>query len=129
LVTVIGADLGGRDSDVAVSLRDSSGAERSMHLLYSGPGQLNSILPDDARQGDATLVVRRNGWPDASATVKITPVSPGMFTVNQAGLGLLESPGFKLFLYLLHIVLPIALDSRPLRPTLNLALSEKSVGH
>ena len=57
-----------------------------MHLLYSGPGQLNGVLPGEALPGDATLIVRREGWPEAAAAVTIAPVSPGMFTLNQAGL-------------------------------------------
>ena len=86
LITLIGADLGGRDSDVGLSLRDLSGAEQPMDLLYSGPGQLNSILPDEALPGDATLIVRRPGWPDTVVALAIAPLSPGLFTLNQAGL-------------------------------------------
>jgi uncharacterized protein (TIGR03437 family) len=86
LITVIGADLGGKDSAVTISLREEGGVERPVHLFYSGPGQLNGVLPGEALPGDATLIARREGWPDAVAAMTIAPVSPGVFTLNQAGL-------------------------------------------
>jgi N-acyl-D-amino-acid deacylase len=86
LVTIIGADLGGKDAGTTVSLRSAGGVEQPMHLLYSGPGQLNGVLPADVLPGDAALIVRRQGWPDATAALPIAAVSPGLFTLNQAGL-------------------------------------------
>ena len=86
LMTIFGADLGGPDTVVGVSLRDASGAERPLHLLYSGPGQLNGVVPDDSVTGSATLIVRREGWRDAEASQRIAEVSPGLFTLNKSGL-------------------------------------------
>jgi uncharacterized protein (TIGR03437 family) len=86
LITVTGVDLGGKDAAASVSLRDAAGVEHQLHLLYSGPGQLNSVMPGDSLAGDATLIVRREGWPDAVAPVPVAPVSPGLFTLNAAGL-------------------------------------------
>ena len=54
---------GGKDPTSRLPPR-SGGAERPVHLLYSGPGQLNGVLPGEALPGDATLIVRREGWPD-----------------------------------------------------------------
>ena len=95
LASVIGTDLGGKGAEATVFLRDSRGAEWPMHLSYSGPGQLNGVLPGEAAPGDATLIVRRAGWTDAGAAVSIAPVAPGIFTINQAGLvaaSLVRSP-------------------------------------
>jgi uncharacterized protein (TIGR03437 family) len=86
LATVLGADLGGASAEVAVWVRDAGGVERPAHLLYSGEGQLNTVLPADTAPGEATLIVRRQGWPDATAALQIVAVSPGLFTLNQAGL-------------------------------------------
>jgi len=86
LSTVFGVDLGGQGADVTASLRDASGAERAVPLLYSGAGQLNGVLPDEAVLGDATLIVHREGWPDAEAPVPIAAVSPGVFQLNAEGL-------------------------------------------
>lgn len=86
LATVLGVDLGGQDTDVTVYLGDTSGAERQMKLLFSGPGQVNTVLPDEFIGGAAKLIVRREGWPDVVAAVPIAAVRPGVFTLNQAGL-------------------------------------------
>ena len=86
LATILGVDLGGRDSDVSVSLRDSLGVEHSLQLLYGGPGQLNCVLPRGSAMGDATLTVHRAGWPDAEAAQSMAAVSPGLFTLNASGL-------------------------------------------
>jgi uncharacterized protein (TIGR03437 family) len=86
LATILGVDLGGRSADPAVSLRDSGGMERPVQVLYSGPGQLNIVLPGDAVPGDASVLVRREGFPDAVAALPVTAVSPGVFTLNEAGL-------------------------------------------
>jgi uncharacterized protein (TIGR03437 family) len=57
-----------------------------MELLFSGPGQVNTVLPDEFIAGAAKLVVRRDGWPAFVAPLPIAAVRPGMFTLNQAGL-------------------------------------------
>jgi uncharacterized protein (TIGR03437 family) len=86
LFTIFGVDLGGRDADVAVTLRDGSGTEQPVEIFYSGPGQLNGLMPEGAIAGERTLTARREGWPDAVTTVKITDISPGLFVLNADGL-------------------------------------------
>ena len=76
---------GGRGTDVTISLRDLSG-EHPMQDLHSGPGQINTILPEASVLGDATISVRRDGWPETTAALTVTPIFPGVFTVNAAGL-------------------------------------------
>lgn len=86
LVTIFGVDLGGRDAGVTVSMRDAGGGERPMQVLYSDPGQINGVLPEGSVLGDATAGVRREGWPEAAAALSVSAVSPGVFTLNEAGL-------------------------------------------
>jgi uncharacterized protein (TIGR03437 family) len=86
LATILGVDLGGRGTDPSASVRDAGGTERPVLILYSGPGQLNIVVPGDASPGDASLIVRRENWPDAEAAVTLAALSPGVFTLNTAGL-------------------------------------------
>jgi uncharacterized protein (TIGR03437 family) len=86
LISVIGTDLGGDGTHTTVFLRDRGGEEQPLKLSYSDPGQLNGVLPGEARTGDAALVVRSEGWPDVEAAVSIVRVAPGVFTLNRAGL-------------------------------------------
>jgi uncharacterized protein (TIGR03437 family) len=57
-----------------------------VQILYSGPGQLNIVVPGDIGPDDTTLIVRREGWPDAVAALPLATVSPGVFTLNESGL-------------------------------------------
>jgi uncharacterized protein (TIGR03437 family) len=82
LATILGVDLGGRSADAAVSLRDG----RPVQILYSGPCQINIVVPGDIGLDDTTLIVRRAGWPDAVAALPLAAVSPGVFTLNESGL-------------------------------------------
>ena len=86
LATILGVDLGGQDAGVSVSLREAGGAERPVEVVYSGSGQINCVLPGEAVPGEASLAVRREGWPDAVVAISIGAVSPGLFTLNPAGL-------------------------------------------
>jgi len=90
LFTVMGVDLGGDGSGASLLLRDAGGAEHPLTLTYSGPQQLNALMPGDTAVGDATVIVRRAGWPDASAPITIANVSPGIFTMNADGLAAAE---------------------------------------
>lgn len=76
LITIMGADLGGQSAAVSVFLREDGGAEHPLPLLYSGPGQLNCVLPDDIVPAGATLIVRREGWPDAATPWLSLPCRP-----------------------------------------------------
>lgn len=83
LTMVMGSDL---DGGTGVWLRDAGGVERAMEVSGGDPARLETMLPADAGLGDATLVVRREGWPDAEAPLPVVVVSPGLFTLNGDGL-------------------------------------------
>jgi N-acyl-D-amino-acid deacylase len=86
LVTIIGTDLGGPDSPLTLWLRDSAGAEHAVTLLNDATDRLQALLPADVPTGDAVLLARREGWPDAEYPVPVNTVSPGLYTLNSSGL-------------------------------------------
>jgi N-acyl-D-amino-acid deacylase len=86
LITIVGSDLGGKSTEPTVLLRDNAGVDRPADILYSAPDQLNVLLPGESAPGNATVVFRRENWEDAAAGVVVANVSPGLFTVNPAGL-------------------------------------------
>jgi N-acyl-D-amino-acid deacylase len=86
LLSIMGVDLGGRDAGASVTIHDASGADHPLNLLYSGPQQLNTALPDDVAIGAATVTVTRADQPAATASLTIAPVSPGIFALNADGL-------------------------------------------
>jgi hypothetical protein len=49
--------------DVAVPRRDGSGTQRPVEISYSGPGQLNGLMPEGAIAGEGTLIVRTESGP------------------------------------------------------------------
>ena len=86
LLSILGADLGGAGVDVTVTLRDSLGLEYPLELDYSGPHQLNCLLPAEAAVGPASVTVARPGQPSASASLNVVAAAPGIFALNSDGL-------------------------------------------
>jgi uncharacterized protein (TIGR03437 family) len=64
---------------VTATLTDASGAARPATLAYVSPSQVNLLVPSDTAPGAATLSIG-----GASATLRIVPVSPGLFELNAA---------------------------------------------
>jgi uncharacterized protein (TIGR03437 family) len=67
---------------VAMTITDSSGAQRSAPLVYVSPGQINFQVPEGVAGGPATFSV---GGQSLAATVQ--PVAPGLFSVSATGTG------------------------------------------
>jgi uncharacterized protein (TIGR03437 family) len=86
LATILGVDLGGQDSDVTVVVNDASGIERPLEVTFSGPGQLNTLVPNELIAGDAKFVVRREGWSAVEVPLHLAAIDPGVFTLTPAGL-------------------------------------------
>ncbi|MBS1858647.1 MAG: hypothetical protein JST11_24975 [Acidobacteria bacterium] len=64
---------------VNATLTDASGTARPASLAYVSPSQVNLLVPSDAAPGTATLTIG-----GASTTLRIAPVSPGLFQLNTA---------------------------------------------
>jgi uncharacterized protein (TIGR03437 family) len=74
--------LGGQSVQVA----DSTGATFSAPLFYVSPTQINFEMPPGMATGQATVSVG-----NVSTTARIQATAPSIFTVNQAGTGLVQS--------------------------------------
>jgi uncharacterized protein (TIGR03437 family) len=86
LITIFGTDLGGTGSGLTVVVRDRGNAERPLQVLASFSNQINAVMPDELAGEAASLIVRRDGWPDAVAPITIAAVAPGLFRLNGQGL-------------------------------------------
>jgi uncharacterized protein (TIGR03437 family) len=53
---------------------------RLLPLFFVSPGQLNVQMPSDLPEGSQTLVVHREGKPEASAYFSVKRNAPGLFT-------------------------------------------------
>ena len=77
IYSLYGMDLAG--PEMKVVLRDSSGAERELKILYASAGQVNCVLPDEAVEGAGTIVVRRAVQPEGSAPIEVRAVAPMLY--------------------------------------------------
>jgi uncharacterized protein (TIGR03437 family) len=82
LISVFGSDLAGSGEGFSARIRDGSGTEHELPLLYASPAQLNLRVPAGVAPGPATLLVRREPHAVVSAPVEIAGVAPGIFTVD-----------------------------------------------
>jgi len=77
-----------------VSVTDSLGAERFASLYFVSPTQINFQVPPGTASGKAMVRIIREGEPVAAASPQIEMVSPGLFSANASGQGLMS--GFAL---------------------------------
>jgi uncharacterized protein (TIGR03437 family) len=85
-----GLPLPTRLAGVAVTIRDQAGVERDASLISVVPGQISVVVPAGTALGPATVTV--NGTSGASTgAVVIASVSPGIFTANQNGSGIVAA--------------------------------------
>jgi uncharacterized protein (TIGR03437 family) len=76
------AKLGG----TTVTVRDSSGTERSAPMLYASPQQVNFEIPHGTLNGPAAVVVTPSVGFVLSIPVEIAGAAPGMFQLNSTAL-------------------------------------------
>ncbi len=82
-----GALFGIRLTGATLKLRDAAGTTTNLDLTFSGPSQINFIVPANAAKGAATVVVTTTAG-IAEFPVTIAAISPGLFSANGAGQGL-----------------------------------------
>ncbi len=59
--------------------------DRILPIVYVSPEQINAQLPDDLVEGDYSLRVKNEGFPDVSAAFTVVRNAPGLFSnaINQ----------------------------------------------
>jgi uncharacterized protein (TIGR03437 family) len=72
---------------VTVNLRDSTGAERSAPLFFVSPNQINFQVPAGLATGNALVESFIDGKIAGRGTIRISPVSPAIFTADSSGRG------------------------------------------
>jgi uncharacterized protein (TIGR03437 family) len=77
-------NLGG----TTVSVIDAKSTSRLAPLFFTSSGQVNFLVPTGTAAGPARSVVRVSGAPVSDARLTITPISPGLFSLNATGSGL-----------------------------------------
>jgi uncharacterized protein (TIGR03437 family) len=69
----------------SVRVTDSTGAGRTASLFFASASQINFQMPPGTAAGNATVAVILDGLTQASGSVAIVPVSPGLFSANSSG--------------------------------------------
>lgn len=71
-----------------VRVQDSAGAERFAELHFVSPTQVNYIVPAGLALGVADVTVRNANGESAAGTIRLSRVSPSLFTADASGGGL-----------------------------------------
>jgi uncharacterized protein (TIGR03437 family) len=72
---------------VSVDITDSASARFPAPLYFVSPNQINYVLPEGVRSGQAMVMVRSGSLVVASGPVEVAPVAPALFTGNARGTG------------------------------------------
>lgn len=82
-----GSLFGQRLTGASLRIRDAASVTANMELTFSGPTQVNFIVPASVAKGAATVIVTT---PTGTAEFPITiaTTAPGLFSANGAGQGL-----------------------------------------
>ena len=72
-----------------VSVVDSLGTERLAPLLFASPNQINFVVPPGTAVGQALVTILQGEELVAAESPRIDPVSPGLFSADASGHGLL----------------------------------------
>jgi uncharacterized protein (TIGR03437 family) len=73
--------------DTTIAITDSTGAVALAPLDYVSPGQANFLIPAGLAPGAAAVKVMRSGATVLTGSFTVAPVSPGIFTANGNGAG------------------------------------------
>ena len=82
-----GSLFGLRLTGATLKLRDAAGATTNLELTFSGPTQINFIVPANVAKGAGTVIVT-SATGVAEFPVTIAAITPGLFSANGSGQGL-----------------------------------------
>jgi uncharacterized protein (TIGR03437 family) len=77
--------------NTTVSVTDAKGVARPASLYFVSAGQINLVIPDGTALGPAVVTVTNPEGVQSSSTVEIASVSPGFYTMNQTGSGVVAA--------------------------------------
>jgi uncharacterized protein (TIGR03437 family) len=87
LVSAFGTGFGSSASTTSVTVQDALGVTRPGTLLFVSPTQVNIEIPVGTSAGPATVILTNAASSTSFSTpAQILPVTPGLFTLNKAGL-------------------------------------------
>lgn len=78
-------------ANVQVQITDAAGASRNAPLFYVSPTQINFQVPSNTTTGNSTLNVLLNGTAVGAGTPTIASVTPGLFSANANGQGVVAA--------------------------------------
>jgi polyvinyl alcohol dehydrogenase (cytochrome) len=90
IASIFGSALQG----ATVTVEDGAGASEPATVLFTSPGQVNFLLPDDAAIGPGAVMVTTANGTTLSSAVQISAVAPGIFTANGNGTGIAAAEVF-----------------------------------
>jgi uncharacterized protein (TIGR03437 family) len=70
----------------SVSIVDSAGKTTPAPMFYVSPNEVDFEVPAGVALGAAQVIVTSNGASQTASNIQIAAVSPGLFTLNNAGL-------------------------------------------
>jgi uncharacterized protein (TIGR03437 family) len=77
--------------NTTVSVMDAKGVARPASLYFVSRGQINLVIPVGTGPGPAVVTVTNPEGVQSSSTVNIASVSPGFYTMNQNGQGVVAA--------------------------------------
>ena len=80
--TTVGTTLGG----TSVSVTDSAGTTRAAVMYFVSSGQVNFQIPPGTVNGAAMVTVHTSGGTNATGSVQVNTVAPGIYEANANGL-------------------------------------------
>ena len=74
-----------------MSVTDAKGVARPAPLYFVSADQINTVIPDGTAAGPAVVTVTNPDGVQTKSTVEIASVSPGLYTMNQNGSGVVAA--------------------------------------
>lgn len=82
--------------NTTLTIRDANGVDRQAPLFFVSPGQINFLIPADTATGTATIVVKSGDNVVGVGVVQISALTPGLFTSNATGLGIVAGVALRI---------------------------------
>jgi uncharacterized protein (TIGR03437 family) len=89
IASAFGAGLDG----ASVTVEDGAGTLEQATVLFSSPGQINYLVPDDAATGRGAVTVTTSSGDTLSTALQISDVAPGIFAANGNAQGVAAAQG------------------------------------